>query len=327
MAGRGRMPPPHARFLPGPGMIHEPFGPGMHPPGPHPLDALPPELLEQRFAIQHGEMQRLAAENQRLAATHVALRQDLAISQQEIQRMHAHMGAFQNDKEQQVRGLMDKIAKMEADLQATESMKVDLQQARADAQSLMTMRQELTAQVQELNLELQRCHADVQQIPAMHAELDSLRQEFQRARTAYDYEKAANSEQVQQLQSMEKNFISMAREVERLRAELANVDKRGSAAAYGASFKDPDAREARESRGPNMYGDGYGIPQMAVAPGSGAAYGPGPTSGRGGYDMPRGGGSQMPVPPVNGAPYGSGHTPPGRVGYDVPRSGVSHVRR
>ncbi|KAH9314641.1 hypothetical protein KI387_023268 [Taxus chinensis] len=323
MAGRGRMPPPHARFLSGPGMIPEPFGPGMHPAGPHPLDALPhPELLEQRFAIQHAEMQRLATENQRLAATHVALRQDLAMSQQEIQRMHAHMAAIQNDKEHQVRGLMDKIAKMEADLQATESMKSELQQARADAQSLMSMRQDLTTKVQELNLELQRSSAEVQQIPAMHAELDGLRQEFQRARTAYEYEKAANSEQMQQLQSMEKNFISMAREVERLRAELSSVDKRGSAAAYGTGFKDPDVR------GPNMYGDGYGIPQMPVAPGSGAAYGPGPTSGRGGYDLPRGGGSQMPVPPVSGTAYGAaGHTPPGRAGYDVPRSGGPHVRR
>lgn len=41
-----------------------------------------------------------------------------------------------------------------------------------------------------------------------------------------DYEKKANMEFMEQRQSMEKNLVSMAREVEKLRAELASADSR-----------------------------------------------------------------------------------------------------
>lgn len=41
-----------------------------------------------------------------------------------------------------------------------------------------------------------------------------------------DYEKKANIEFMEQRQSMEKNLVSMTREVEKLRAELASVDGR-----------------------------------------------------------------------------------------------------
>lgn len=45
-------------------------------------------------------------------------------------------------------------------------------------------------------------------------------------RRAYEYEKKANEEQVEQKQAMEKNLISMAREIEMLRAEQLNVERR-----------------------------------------------------------------------------------------------------
>lgn len=353
MAGRGHMPRSLARH---PGMGPDHFGPVMrHPLGPHPLDQLPPiELLERRLAGQHEELQRLAMDNQRLGATHVALREELAGTQQELQRMHAQMAAIQGEKEHQLRGLIDKTAKMEAELQSTETMKGELQQAQADAQSLMLIRQDLTGQVQQLSAELQRAHAEVQQVPALHAEMDGLRQELIRARNAFEYEKAANNEQMHQMQAMEKNLLSMAREVEKLRAQLATTDKRVHG-AYGAAFNDADA--PFHSAGPNMYGDGYGSSQMPInaasaaaygagpvagragydvprgggsqkplTPESAATYGAGPVAGRGGYDVPRGGGSQMPVAPVNGNPYGAGPTP-ARGGYDMPRSGTTQARR
>jgi len=45
-------------------------------------------------------------------------------------------------------------------------------------------------------------------------------------RAALDYEKKANIELMEQRQTMEKNLVSMAREVEKLRAELSNADSR-----------------------------------------------------------------------------------------------------
>lgn len=43
--------------------------------------------MEQKVTTQHSEIQKLLTENQQIAVTHVALRQELAAAQQEIQRM------------------------------------------------------------------------------------------------------------------------------------------------------------------------------------------------------------------------------------------------
>ena len=104
MGSKGRIPPPHLRRpLPGPAMAHtEPYGHGIHPPpgGFPPFDMIPPpEVMEQKLAAQHMEMQRLIIENQRLAATHVALRQELAAAQHELQIMHAQIGAVKDQRE------------------------------------------------------------------------------------------------------------------------------------------------------------------------------------------------------------------------------------
>lgn len=46
------------------------------------------------------------------------------------------------------------------------------------------------------------------------------------SRSAVDYEKKAKIELMDQRQAMETNLVSMAREVEKLRAELSNSDGR-----------------------------------------------------------------------------------------------------
>lgn len=50
---------------------------------------------------------------------------------------------------------------------------------------------------------------------------------FALSRRALEYEKKSNEEQVEQKDAMEKNVMSMAREVERLRAEKLSMDRRG----------------------------------------------------------------------------------------------------
>ena len=72
--------------------------------------------------------------------------------------------------------------KLEADLRATEPLKAELMQLRADNQKVGAMRQDLTAQVQALTQDLARARADMQQAGAMRADLESMHQELQRAR-------------------------------------------------------------------------------------------------------------------------------------------------
>ncbi|KAG0555964.1 hypothetical protein KC19_11G015800 [Ceratodon purpureus] len=262
--------------------------------GPPPLMNGPPPgvlLLEQKVTTQHSELQRLLTENQRLAATHVALRQELAAAQQEVQRMQSMMQGLQNDKEVQVRSLLEKSANLEAELRATEPLKTDVLQARSDCQKLHQHSQELGVQVRTLTAELQRARADVQVIPNLRNEIDTLRSELQRARNAFEYEKKANAEQLDQRQAMEKNLVSMARDVEKLRAELTNAEKRqrlnpGAGAAYNGIF--PSSDLSYNSLQQQVFGDNYGLhSQIPLAVENGVQFPSGQTPAWGAYDMQR----------------------------------------
>ncbi|KAK4801214.1 hypothetical protein SAY86_021701 [Trapa natans] len=122
--------------------MHRPHGPFP------PVDMLPPpEVMEQKVATQHGEIQRLATGNQRLAATHGTLRKELATAQHELQMLHAQIGLVKSLERTTSVGLMEKIAKMETELKSTEKVKLEMNQVREEAQKLVAVRQELLAKV------------------------------------------------------------------------------------------------------------------------------------------------------------------------------------
>ncbi|KAL1322957.1 hypothetical protein HN51_067964 [Arachis hypogaea] len=340
MGSKGRMPPPpHMRrpLPPGHGLLHpEQVPPVMHPhPGPFsPFDMLPPpQVMEQKLATQHVEMQRLATENQRLAATHGTLRQELAAAQHELQMLHLQIGTVKAEREQQIRGMLEKIGKMEAELQTAEPIKHELQQARAEAQSLVVSREELIGKAQQLNQELQRVHADVQQIPALITELEHLRQEYQHCRATFDYEKKLYNDHLESLQVMEKNYVSMTREVEKLRAELtntANVDRRSSG-PYGGTSGTNESEPSTFPVGQNAYEDGYAVMQgRGPIPGAGGAVAaaaaatagaqPGPVSAGAVYDASRGG-------PGYNTSSGPTYDPQRLTGYDAFRGTTYDSKR
>eukprot|EP00249_Psilotum_nudum_P021773 c28238_g1_i6 orf=237-1130(+) len=297
MAGRGRMPHPAAGRvpLPGPGPLRS--GAGQYGAGIRPLGlaldmhATQEALVEQKLATQHAEIQRLLTENQRLAATHVALRQELATVQQELHRLQQVLGVAQAEKEQQWRGLIEKNSKLEADLRSTESLKAELQKFQTEAQNLALHRQELSAQAQQLSQDLLRARTDAQQIPIMQSDIESLQQEIHRARTAFEFEKKANADLLDQRQVLEKNLVSLAREVEKLRAELTNTEKISRGAYGGAYGADPGFGSVPS----NVYGDSY--PQMGAAAAE------------------------------NGFPYGHGSAAAAWGAYDMQRAGAPHPRR
>ncbi|XP_048128470.1 protein FLX-like 2 isoform X2 [Rhodamnia argentea] len=323
MESKSRIPPPHLRRpIPGPGLVHtESFVSGIRrPPGSFsPVDMLPPppEVMEQKLAAQHVEMQRLATENQRLANTHGALRQELAAAQHELQILHAQVGAVKSEREQQMRSLLDRIAKMEADIQAAEPLKLELQKARADAQKLIVARQELFAKVQQLTQDLQRAHADVQQLPALMSELEGLRQEYHHCRITFDYEKRLFDDHLQQLQVMEKNYVTMATEVEKLRAELSNASNvEGRAGPQGGPSVNAGSEVTGNSSAQTAHGDGYGVPQAGGPPPPNAA-------GNAGVNPPT-----APIPPAGIPAYpGAPSRPaPPRPNYDATAAGYGAHR-
>ncbi|KAH1238570.1 Protein FLX-like 2 [Glycine max] len=359
MGSKGRMPPPPHLRRP-------------HPPGPaampHPLagpfDLLPPpQVMEQKLASQHAEMQRLATENQRLAATHGVLRQELAAAQHELQMLHAHVSALKGEREQQIRVQLEKISKMEAEAKGAESVKMELQQARGEAQNLVVSRDELVSKAQHLTQELQRVHADAVQIPALISELECLRQEYQHCRdrntsfisewfslvwngrkekrATFDYEKKLYNDHLESLQVMEKNYVSMSREVEKLRAELtntANVDRRSSG-PYGGTSGTNENEASGLPVGQNAYEDGYSFMQgrgpLPAASGGGgnattlitAGGQPGPAPAGTGYDAPRGPGYGASAGPAYDAQRVATYDAQRLTGYDAFRGSAYDSKR
>ncbi|KAK4487179.1 hypothetical protein RD792_006498, partial [Penstemon davidsonii] len=179
----------------------------------------PPVVMEEKLSAQHIEIEKLAKENQRLANTHGTLRHDLATANNELQLLHNHIADVKVEKEHKKRGIIDKISMMEAELEAARSLKMELQQARVEAQSFVTSRQELISKMQQLTRDLQMAHSYAQQIPSLIFELDSLKQEYQHYRATCDYEEKLYNDHFESLQVMEKNYMAMSREVEKLRAD------------------------------------------------------------------------------------------------------------
>ncbi|XP_059645629.1 protein FLX-like 3 [Cornus florida] len=274
MAGRNRIPRDafdNRRGYPPEGALVR--GPLPRPMPPHPA------LLEEELEMQHAGIRRLWGENQTLVEDRRALQRELGAAKEELHRMNLAIADIRAEQEFRSRELFERGLKLEADLRMTEPLKKEAVQLRAEAQKLNAIRQDLAGQVQTLTKDLAKLQADNKQIPLLRNEMDGLHQELMHARTAIDYEKKANIELMEQRQAMEKNLVSMAREVEKLRAELANADGRPwGDGGYGMKFS------GMEGGYPAPYGDGYGLHLGAAD--KGPLYGSGSAS-WGGLEKPR----------------------------------------
>eukprot|EP00252_Welwitschia_mirabilis_P013850 TRINITY_DN3057_c0_g1_i1.p1 TRINITY_DN3057_c0_g1~~TRINITY_DN3057_c0_g1_i1.p1 ORF type:complete len:292 (+),score=61.70 TRINITY_DN3057_c0_g1_i1:89-964(+) len=256
----------------------------------------PPRFrLEEELQMQHEEIQKLVAENRRLIAIHGDMRQELLEfqdmrhelieSQNELQRLNQVIANLHIEREKQARELRDKCVKLESELLAAEPLKAEVAQLHAENQRLNVQSQELVAKVQHLTEDIARCQTDLTQVPNLRADLVSLHQELVRTRNALEYEQKANFEQYEQRQSMEKNLILMAREIEQLRAELANSEKRACSGNSPVSYA--TSKLASSVGYPGPYSDVYGMHQNLAPVEKSTQYGSAsdPWSP---YDKPRG---------------------------------------
>ncbi|KAM1102396.1 hypothetical protein ACFX2I_011039 [Malus domestica] len=216
--------------------------------------------LEEQLAVQHREMQRIIAENRLVIDDNTLLQRQLADAKDEIHRLGQAIPKIRAEKEAQSRELIERGLKLEADLHATEPLKAEVVQLRAEVHKLNNLRQELSSQVQGLTQDVTRLQVENRQLIAMGADIDGMRNELVETRRAYEFERKANEEQVEQKQAMEKNLVSMAREIEKLRAEQLNADRRArglGGGGYGMMNGSPEMRySGRPYR--NGYSTGWG---------------------------------------------------------------------
>ncbi|RDX64276.1 Protein FLX-like 1, partial [Mucuna pruriens] len=195
--------------------------------------------LEDRIDARHRDIQILVADNKRLAGIHVALKQDLAVTQEELRRLSAAAAEVKADRDAEVREIYEKSLKVDAEVRAVAAMSSELDRVRADAQELAAARKELASQLQAVESDLARVRAEAQFVPAMKADIEAMRHEIQRGRNAIEFEKKTHASNLEHRLSMDNNMIIMAREVEKLRAELANAEKRARAEMAAAAKPSP----------------------------------------------------------------------------------------
>ncbi|XP_038719801.1 protein FLC EXPRESSOR isoform X2 [Tripterygium wilfordii] len=215
----------------------------------------PSVLLEDRIEIQHREIQALLLDNQRLAATHVALKQELALADEDIRHISAAAASVKAERDDEVREVYERSLKMEAEARAVDAMSVKLNEVRADIEKLNASRMELTARLQDINAELANVQPESEQVLAMKTEIETIGKEVQKGRAAIEMEKKTHAANLEHRQVMEKSMVSMTREIEKLHAELANAEKRARAAAAA-------------NPGPGYAAPSYGTPEMGGYGGS-----------------------------------------------------------
>ncbi|KAF7833798.1 protein FLX-like 1 [Senna tora] len=198
----------------------------------------PPPAPEDRIALNHHEIQSLLVDNQRLASTHVALKQDLTATQQELRLLASSVANVKAERDIEVRQIYEQSLKMDAQVRAIEAMSSDLVRVRADIQELDEARKDLASQLQLIESEIAMVRAS-DHVPAIKSDIEAMRREIQRGRKAIEYEKKTYASNLEHRETMDKNMIIMAREVEKLRLELSNAEKRARAAVAVAEVANP----------------------------------------------------------------------------------------
>ncbi|KAM6578332.1 hypothetical protein CsatB_030169 [Cannabis sativa] len=215
--------------------------------------------LEDRIAIQHREIQSLLVDNQRLAATHVALKQELSATQQDLRVLSAAAASTKAEKDAQVRDVYERSLSMEAEARKVEDVAAELAQVRLDVQTLSASRKELVVQLQGVEDDLAKARLDSKPVLAVKADIEGVNREIQRGRDAIEQEKKTRVHNSKHRQIMEKHMASMASEIEKLQIELANAERRARA-SVAATVANPNAGYGAISGSTEMVYGGQSYP-------------------------------------------------------------------
>ncbi|KAG6409915.1 hypothetical protein SASPL_127957 [Salvia splendens] len=183
-------------------------------------------LIEDRIAARSREIQSLLLDNHRLAASHVALKQDVAAARHDLHRLSA---TVKSERDAHVREVYERSLEMEAGARPAE-----LNRVRAEIKDLRAERDQLSEKLKEIQDDLARFHPEQQEFSELKADIEALHREVGKGRAAVEYDTKMQSTYCELSEVMEKHLISMAREAENLRSELANAERRAMAAIVGA---------------------------------------------------------------------------------------------
>ncbi|VAI15277.1 protein FLX-like 3 isoform X2 [Triticum urartu] len=184
------------------------------------------DVLEEEIQLHEIDFRRLMADRHALAEERMELHRELQAGKEEVRHLNMIIAEINAKKEAYISELVDKRRKLEAELRSNEPLRDEVVHLRGEIEKLLAVRKELSAKAASLMQELSRERSDKQQLPMLKAEIEGLQLELTHARNACELEQKGNFELVEQRKAMEKSMISMAQEIQQMRAELANFDGR-----------------------------------------------------------------------------------------------------
>ena len=144
--------------------------------------------LEERVEVCHREIQALLSDNQRLAGIHVALKQDLAATQEELRRLSAAAAEIKAERDAEVREIYEKSLKVDAEVRAVAAISAELDRVRTDVQELAAERNELAAQLHAVESELAKARAEALFVPRHFLQCGSTNYERERVSFSFEFD-------------------------------------------------------------------------------------------------------------------------------------------
>lgn len=139
-------------------------------------------LKEDLIAARSREIQTLLLDNQRLAASHVALKQDVLAAQQDLRRLAATAASVKAERDAQVREVYERSLKLEAESRSAGALSAESNRVKAQIKDLRADRDQLSAKLKQVQDDIARTQPEQQEFSDLKADIEALRREVQKGR-------------------------------------------------------------------------------------------------------------------------------------------------
>ncbi|KAJ3681074.1 hypothetical protein LUZ60_015563 [Juncus effusus] len=199
-------------------------GPYSHRPGPSIALRSQSSILAEEIERRDAELRVLLSDRRVLAGDRLALQRELVDKKDELNRASLRMEDIKAERERYIGSLVEKGLRLERELRDSEMLREEVKNLRVDIERHAKGRMELGMKIDMLKKDITVAGAENKKMLILRDELDGINQMLIHTRNAAEMEKKANMTMVEQKASMEKNMVKMSREIDKLRAELANSE-------------------------------------------------------------------------------------------------------
>lgn len=138
--------------------------------------------IEDQIAAHSRAIETLLLDNQRLAASHVALKQDVVAAQQDLRHISATASSVKAERDAQVREVYERSLRVEAEARSIGGLSAELERVRVDINGLRKERDELLERLKDIDGDTARTRLELQQLADLKGEIEAMRRENDRGR-------------------------------------------------------------------------------------------------------------------------------------------------